>query len=521
MAAADRQGTLVVTDLERFAMAAYLSGRDVESVDVLTRAHAALLAAGQPSRAARAAFWLAYVFIHKGERARAGGWLERARRVLDDAGGEVVERGYLLIPQALQQVDRRDLASAEATFAEASRIGERFAEADLVNLARAGQGRALIAMGRTPAGVALLDEVMAVVTSGELSPVIAGTVYCVVISACFDMFDIRRAQEWTDALHDWCRSQSERIPYRGECRVRRAELMLLHGGWPEAREEAQQAISWLAQAPGHPAAGAASYQLGELHRLRGEEEEAEAAYRVAAEAGRSPYPGLALLRLAQGRGDQARAALHRVLSEGQERRVRARLLGAYVDVLLAEHDVVAARAAADEMAAIAGTLATPFVQAVAAYVDGAVKLAEGESHAALQRLRAASELWRELQAPYEDARTAVMLALACRSLGDQDGSELERRRAEATFTRLGAVPDLHRLEHLTHGETDAGPGGSLTARELEVLKLIAGGHSNRGIAVSLGISEKTVARHVSNIYIKLNLSSRSAATAHAFKHRLV
>ncbi len=501
-------------------MAAYLTGRDSEAADTLARAHNAFLGAGDGVRAARSAFWLAFMLLNAGEAARAAGWLARARRLLDEGQHDAVERGYLLLPVALQHVAGRDLTAAEATFAEAAHIGERFAEPDLVNLARQGRGRTLIGLGRTAQGVSLLDEVMVAVTSGEVSPVVAGTIYCSVISACFDMFDMRRAQEWTDALNRWCTSHPDLVPYRGECLVHRAEIMLLHGVWREAIEEAQRACDWLSQPSSRPPVGAAYYQLGELHRLCGEFTKAEEAYRIASQSGRAPYPGLALLRLAQGQCDAAKAAICRVAEEARDRRTRARVLAACVDILLAAGDVAPARTAADELSAIASAIDTPFVRALALHAKGAVLLDEGDAAAALTTLRDACTLWRDLEAPYEGARTTVLIGLACRLLGDADGAQMELAAAARVFRHLGAGPDLARVEKLS---TTAPPraAGQLTARELQVLALVASGKTNRSIADALSISEKTVARHVSNIFTKLDLSSRAAATAYAFRHHLI
>lgn len=519
LSAAERQSPLDPSDLERFARAAYLIGRDSETLDLLGRAHGAFLARGDGSGAARCAFWLAFLLQNNNEGARAAGWLARARRLLEEGGYDCVECGYLLLPAALQHVRNRDLAAAGATFAEAARIGDRFGDPDLVNLARAGRGRTLIGAGEVAAGVALLDETMVAVTSGELSPIAAGTVYCSVISACFDMFDLGRAQEWTEALNRWCASHPDLVPYRGECLVHRAEIMRLHGGWRDALEEARRACEWFARPPGHAAMGAAYYQLAELHRLRGDFAGAEEAYRAAGQAGRTPHPGLALLRLAQGRLEDARAAIARVVEETRDRRTRTTALAAFTEILLALGDLPAARKAADELATIARAPGAPFPRALAAHAASAVSLAEGDACGALSLSREAVAIWGNLEAPYEMARSTVVIGLACRALGDNEGALMELNAAAAAFARLEAAPDLASVETLLKAER--GSAGGLTARELEVLALLAGGKTNRAIGAELQISEKTVARHVSNIFSKLNLSSRAAATAYAFRHGLV
>lgn len=519
LSAADREAPLEPEELERLATAACLTGRGAESAELWARAHHERLARGEVERAVRCAFWLAFGLLNGGEQARAGGWLARARRLLED-GRDCVEQGYLLFPAALRRIFDGDDAAAYAAFARATEIGERFGDADLVALARHGQGRALIRMGKTAEGVALLDEAMVAVTAGELSPVVAGDVYCSLIEACHEILDLRRAREWTDALSRWCASQPELVPYRGQCLVRRAELMQLHGDWRDAMEEAQRACEWLSRPPGEAAAGAAHYQRGELHRLRGELARAEEEYRQAHRWGRKPQPGLALLRLEQGRLDDASAAIRRALDEARHRRTRARLLPAYAEIVLAARDAAAARAAADELAEIAAALDAPLLHAVSAQTTGAVLLAEGDARGALGALRRAWAGWRELEAPHESARTRVLIALACRALGDEETAEMELDAARRAFQQLGAAPDLARLRELSRRAAPR-PAGGLTAREVQVLRQVAAGKTNRAIAGELAISEKTVARHLSNIFVKLGLATRASATAYAYEHRLV
>ena len=340
------------------------------------------------------------------------------------------------------------------------------------------------------------------------------------ISACYEVFDLRRAQEWTAALGRWCAAQPELVAYRGQCLIRRAEIMQVHGAWSDAMAEAERACERLSQPGPRPGLGAAFYQLAELHRVRGEFEEAAEAYRRAGEAGRAPQPGLALLRLAQGRVDAAVEAIRHALVQSREVRLRSRLLPAAVEIFLAGRDLDAARAAGQELDGIAGDLGAPLLAAAAAHASGAVLVAGGEARAALEPLRRAAALWRELDAPYERARAGLLLAVAAREQGDRDGERTELEAARETFRRLGAVADLHRLERLSRPPRQAG-GQGLTKRETEVIGLIATGKTNRGIAGELGISEKTVARHVSNIFTKLGLSSRAAATAYAYQNDLV
>ena len=521
LSAVDREKPVEPEDLDRLSIAAYLLGHDAESQEFLARAHNEYLSRADTEQAARSAFWLGFQLFSRGEVARGGGWIARSRRLVEDHPQPCVEQGYVLVPTALQSLRGGDLAAALETFSQAGAIGDRFRDANLTTLARLGQGQTFITLGKIGPGMALLDEVMVAVTTGDVSPIIAGVVYCATIEACSEIFDLRRAQEWTAALNQWCASQPDLVPFRGQCLVRRAEIMQLHGAWPEAMQEFEGARDALVQR-GERAAGAAIYQLGELHRLRGEFAEAEEAYRLASDWGRSPQPGLAQLRLAQGRVDTATAAIRGAMEEVRDRRIRSSVLGAAVDILLAAHDVVAARVAADELSRIAGELDSPFLRAVASQAVGAVLLEEGNATGASIALREACAAWRELAAPYEAARTRVLIGLACRALGDDDAAELELEAARKVFESLGAIPDLTRLRSLQANAAGSGRGaGTLTSREVEVLRLVAAGRTNRMIAGDLDISEKTVARHMSNIFTKLGLSSRAAATAYAYTHDLV
>lgn len=519
LSAADRDSPLDPDDLLLLAAASVLTGMDDQAIDTLARAHAGFLRIGHEERAALCALHACMALMPRGEIAQASGWLSRATRILED-GRDCVEQGYLLIPNALQHLFfGGDPASALEMFTRATTIAERFADPDLLALGRLGCGRALVALGRVAEGVALLDDAMLAVVSGDVSAIQAGIVYCAVIEACQEIFDLRRAHEWTAALNRWCESQPGLVPFRGQCLLHRAEIMQLHGAWPDALKEAERAEKRLSEPP-NPAVGAAHYQLAEIHRLRGDYAIAEVSYKRASLNGRNPQPGLALMRLAQGELDAAGAAIRREVDEAHDPVSRAKLLPAFIEIALAAGDMASARSAREELATVADLFDALMVRALAAHADGAVLLAEGDARGAIAPLRFACHAWQELGAPYEAARVRVLIGSACRELGDNDSAAMEIEAARSAFEQLGAAPALALIRDWAPGGGTKNLGG-LTARELEVLRLVASGRTNRAIAGELVLSEKTVARHVSNIFTKLDLSSRAAATAYAYEHDLV
>ena len=519
-AAADRSDLLGAKDLELMATSAYMVGREAEYVVLLERAHGAYLGSGQPLAALRCAFWIGVTLAGRGRVGHATGWLGRARRLLDREGGDRVERGYLLVPVAFEQEAEGDLGAAADTLGEAAAVGERFGDSDLFALAAHGQGHFLIRIGRMNEGLRLLDEAMVAVTAGELSPIVSGIVYCGVILACQDAYEVRRAREWTAALTDWCQRQSDLVAFTGRCLVHRAEIMQLQGAWSEALEEARRAFDRCLQGENPTAAGEACYRQGEIHRLLGDPSSAEEAYREASRLGREPQPGLALLWLAQGKADAAEAAIRRVAAETSEIGRRTRLLPAFVEIMLAVGDVAAARGACSELESVAEGHESGALGASAAQARGAVELLDGDPGAALVALRHALEVWQQLEATYETARVRVLVGLACRALGDEDTAALELKAARATFTELTAAPDL---VHLDSRSARAAPDDAhgLSERELVVLRHLASGDTNKAIAAELVLSVRTVDRHVSNIFAKLGVSTRAAATAYAYEHRLV
>jgi DNA-binding NarL/FixJ family response regulator len=508
-------------DLDRLATQAYLTGDDATSADLRAQAHAAHLERGDPVAAARSAYWLGFALMDRPARqAQAGGWLARARRLLDDCGTDCVEAGFLRCAQGFQLAKSGRPHEALPIFQEGVTIGARFRDPTLLALGRHGVARCLIRLNRTGEGFALLDEVMVGVTSGEVMPIIAGTVYCSVIGACHDAFDLRRAQDWTAALDAWCTARPDVVPFRGTCLVRRAELLQIHGDWPQATSAVERAAALCERMESTPDLGAACYQRGELHRLQGRFEEAGECYRRAALAGRAPHPGLARLRMAEGQLDAAEAAVRTMLAEVRDPRARARVLGTCVEVLIARGDLDGAGAAHEELARLAAEIDAPILHATAAQAQGAVALASGDAEAALPAFRQALAVWLDVDAPYDVATLRALAGLACRAIGDDEGARLELEAAQEAFERLGAAPDAARVAALI-GEPAVTASGPLTGREVEVMRLVATGRTNRAIASELAISEKTVARHLSNIFTKLDLPSRAAATAYAYEHKLI
>jgi DNA-binding NarL/FixJ family response regulator len=476
---ADSESALEPADVERLATAAYLIGLDDESSALWQRAHSEHLAAGDAEAAARCAFWVAFRLFIANEPERGGGWIARARRILDEAGLDSVVRGYLMVPTARRTV-----------------------------------------LGGDAEGGELLDEVMVALTSDEVMPLVVGDIYCSVIQGCRESFDLRRAQAWTQSLTRWCDAQPDLVPYRGQCLLHRAEIMALHGAWEDALAEVGRARDGLAARPGLTSVGEAYSQQADLHRLRGDHAAAEDDYREASRLGYEPQPGLALLRLAQGQVPAAAAAIRRVLDEAQDPSSRARLLPGYVEIMLADGDLAAAREGADELGRLAAELEAPLLRAFASSAQGAILLAERDPRAALAMLRRAWTAWQELSAPHEAACVRALIGLACRELGDDDAGAMELDAARWAFEELGAAPDVARIEALVRPR-GSGAAGGLTARELEVLRLVAAGKTNRAIAEDLVLSEKTIARHVANIFAKLGVSSRAAATAFAYENGLV
>ena len=559
-AAADVHVPLGAADLEDWATCAYLLGRQHAYEGLMDRAHQRYLDRGDQVRGAHCACWLALSLAGVGATAQASGWFARARRLLTGVDEKTVVHGYLELASALTAVAEGRFDDAHAWGSQAIESGSQFGDLDLTALALQLLGRTQLRRARFPEGLALLDEAMVVVASGRLKPQVAGIVYCSVIDGCRDSYSLRRAQEWTAALTRWCESQPELVTFTGECRVARAEMLVLRGAWHDAVAEAERATMRPPQWSAQRVTAAASYQRAEVARLRGEFEQAEQEYAAAARLGGRVQPGMALLRLAQGQLEAAEHGLDRALDEAGDRLRRTRLLPAKVSVALAAYahqlgekggesldqaeepgeepsPLSTARAASAELSALAAAFGAetrnPAIETMARHAAGAVALAAGEAATASAELRAAADGWRELSAPYETARARLLLGSACLLSGDRDGAELEFSAAREAFTELGAAPDLERVTWVM-AHPDAAqlapfqppPAAQasrslLSPRELEVLENLVAGQTNRSIAALLTISERTVDRHVSNILDKLGVASRTEAATYAIKHDLL
>jgi DNA-binding NarL/FixJ family response regulator len=515
----DATAPLGVGDLELLATACYMVGRDPDSVHAYERAHRIHLDEGRVLPAVRTAFWIGMNLALRGEWETASGWLGRAERLLGRHDGESAEAGYLLLPAVVQAEMGGDPDTAYELAGQAIDIGQRFDEADLVALGVFQQGRAAIVSGDLQAGLRLLDEAMVAVLADELSPFVTGIVYCGVIEGCYSVHALRRAHRWTEALTSWCERQPGMVAFTGQCLTHRAELLQLRGDWQGAFDEAREAGQRFHDGMNQYPAAHAHYRQGELHRLRGAFAEAETAYAAASRWGWSPQPGLALLRLAEGRTDAASAAITISVAAAPDDVHRARLLPAAVTIHLAAGDREAARHAMADLDDIASRFETETLTAMAAHARGTLLLAEGSPQEALAACLAAKAVWQQLGAPYEVSLARLDIARACLELGDTETAERESAEALAGFTELGAIPDAELARALTGGPT-ASPAG-LSKREMEVLVLVAGGGTNRDIAAELVLSERTVDRHVSNILTKLGVSSRTAATAFAYENDLV
>jgi DNA-binding CsgD family transcriptional regulator len=510
---------LAAVELEALAEAAWWLCKTDESIAARQRAYAAFRDTNDDRGAARAAARLFHDHFYRGEGAVAVGWLRRGFRHVE-ADPDCVESGWLRMAEAELHLHRGPLEQAVAGAAKAIRTARDHRDADLAAVAMQIQGRALIAQGSIGDGLALLDEAMTCVLAGELAPLYTGWVYCSVILACKDLADLQRASEWTEAARSWCEALPATTPYsQGLCRIYRGEVLALRGAWAEAEAELRRAHQQLL--PHKPQGAAeASYGVGEVLRRRGDLAGAEQAFVRAQQLGWDPQPGMALLRLAQGRTEAAAAALRFALaSPTVDRFGRARLLAAQVEVAIAAGALDEARRAARELVTIADGLSSAVVRATASMAQGALQLAAGSPTAALEQLLRGLSGWRELQLPYEEATARLLIGTIQRMLGDEEGGRIEINAARVGFERLGATADARHAAALLQ-QRRASPR-VLTDREVQVLQLVAAGKNNRDIAGALHLSEHTVARHMQNVFAKLGVSSRAAATSSALRQGLL
>lgn len=499
-------GDLGPADLQTLSDVEWWLGHVREAWAAAEAAFAGFERAGAPRQAAMAALDLAGLHFLRGEEALGSTWLAQAHRLLHEHP-DSVERVYLDFMEQVESAQAR--WDSAAVIASAPRLRERAqGDATLVAMATMAEGRAMVRQGQVAAGFALIEGSMAGVLAGGLKPEWIGYLYCSLVDACHELADLARMRMWTDALSSWCSTLPGEAMFSGICQVHQAQLRQVQGDWAGSEADAARAASDPREMSVDNAAEA-HYAVGEARRLRGDLTGAEQAYLVAHEFGRDPQPGMALLRLAQGRPEVALRSIQAALTaedRGLLRRVR--LCSAAVEIAVAASAVDIARKAADELDEAARAYDSSGLRAMAWHAQGAVLLGEGHPEEALPVLRRACAQWRGLSASYDCARVRLLLAQAYDALGDRDAGARERAAATAVFTRLGA------------SATPPNPDG-LTSRELDVLALVAAGKSNRDVAAALVLSDKTVARHLANIYLKLNLSSRTAAAAYAFDHGLV
>ena len=509
-------GRLSAEDLDDLGLAAWFIGRSDESEQAWDAAHRAYLENGDVDAAIRCVFWIGFTLSEQGDNIRGGAWMTRLFELCENEGAGPGSQAVVATTKSVGEFARGRPEESATLAMEAIRLARAAGDADVEVLATMSLGRALVAAGRIEDGFGQMDQIMLMISSHRVSDRVAGPAYCAVIASCLARWDLERARVWTRDLSSWCDAQQGLRPFRGECSVLRAVVLRAGGEWSEA----EHALAEVADRERRPETREnAVYGLGELHRLRGRRAEAEAAYRLAAELGREVQPGLGLLRRDQGDYTAARSGIARALDAAVEPGRHADLLAAQVELETAHGEVEIAERAAKDLEALAVALDTVYLRAQADRARGLVRISADDSEHALPLLRRSWAAWRRLDAPYEAAMTRVHLGRATRALGDEEGAQLEFDAARSVLALLGAAPDLDRLERFASPASPSAAAG-LTRREGEVVGLIARGLSNRRIADELFLSERTVARHVSNILAKLVLPNRAAVTAFAFEHGL-
>lgn len=508
---------LTAEDFTRLATAAFLVGRSNDAIQALQRAYQVNTAAGATLGAIRCGFWLAFLLLEGGEPAVGAGWVGRCQRLLDELGEDVVERGHVLCMVMMGHIFAGEFVRAEELAVEIGDYGRRFADPNLLAQSLNARGRMALYQGRVPEGLALLDEAMIGITTGELSPVFAGMIYCSLIEACQELSDYGRVTEWTAALTAFVDAQPDLVAFTGQCAVHRGQIMRLRGAYAEAVEEFERAVRRYIEINTPWAAGLAWAECGDVLRIRGDYAAAEDAYRKAGELGYEPQPGLAQLWIARGRTEPAVAAVRRLLAEPRDPVGRSRLLPGTIEVLLASGAVDDAATLSEELTDAAARFGIAAVRALAGFARGGVLVARGATAAAIAELRRSMHEWRELDAPYEVACCRFLIGKAMLDLDDANSAATELGTACRAFQELGAFPAQQAALALMAPSTP----GRLTPREIDVLRLVASGSSTPQIAKTLVLSQKTVERHLANIYTKLGVSSRTAAARFAFDHDLL
>ena len=506
-------------DLTSAAEAAHLVGRMEVSVDLFRRAHEERLAVGDVAGAVRVAFRLSMIAGTTGDPSASSGWAASGERLLQELPAGSLESGYVAFARMFGHLRAGRIEDARRSALAAVDAGRRHHDPGLFAMGLCSQGRLSIYSGQVPTGLSLLDEAMVEATARALDPVTLGHVYCTAIEGCQEVSDIGRVAEWTELLRRWCAAHPDLVVFTGQCSLHRAQILRARGAWAEAVEEFDAAIARYERAGAADAVGQAAYERGDLLRLRGDLDAAEASFRLSAERGVDPQPGLAELWLARGATAAATGAVTRLLAETAGGPARSRVLPGAVRVLAATGEPEAARDAAGELEDLAAAFGTDALRVEAALAAAVAARAVGDDAGALPHLRRARQLSTHLDLPYAGALARVGTGLALRSLGDEESSRQELVAGRAALVGLGARLDLDALDRSAAPSAQR-PGG-LSAREVEVLRLVASGRSNAQIAAALVISERTVARHLSNIFTKLGVGSRTAAAAFAYQHGLV
>ncbi len=528
-AQADAEGLLSSRDLMLYAEAANWCGQVPRTLELHERAYASFSAKSDAEGAARAAMMLAETHTHTREGAVANSWLRRAEKLLEPIA-ECPAHSRLAWMKSMFAQARSDLDTALAFASESLAIGERCKDRESQALGLLRKGRVLIKQGHVDEGMLLVDEAMVAAVGGELSPMATGTVYCATIAACHDLFDYNRAGEWTDAARRWC-ERSSVTGFPGICRVHRAEILRLRGNWQEAQTEAVRAQDELRAFGALDLLGDSFYELGEIRLRMGELEAAREAFRQAHELGRDPQPGLALLWLEEGRAHAAASQIAQAVADvpASDRLRRARLLPAQVEIAIAAGDLATARSAADELDADLKDFTSPGLSAATLHARGAVQLANGDGGSAVVSLRKAIQLWKQIDAPYEAARSRTLLAEARRSQGDDEAARLELQSARASFEKLGAAVALRRTEQpasagkapdtpsragtlaatmLAPPGTNAMPTvGDVIDGKIELLRLLGGG----GMGMVFEALNRRTGRHVAVKLLRRDLCSDGAA----------